>query len=218
MQRDLVAITEGAKYSLRLTFVTETHQQTCPGRPQKTTGPDANAIIYLLIKHNLCNIWSQEDFGGGGGAVSKSASEFTYVYTRIHKPEPQTRRVTYGRAVLTWTDPPFLLGFSCNTDLSQHRRHKCNAKRGKVTSGRAWKTNKHTANWPALSRCPGLQTGGQAAFGACEAARGRLCVCCMLQLLSLRLNGRKAEAQRAAGLCVQVINSRYFNLKHISRV
>lgn len=78
-------------------FVTETHQQTCPGRPQEATGPDANAIIYLLIKHNLCNIWSQVDFVGGGGAVSKSASEFTYVYTRIHKPEPQTRRVTYGR-------------------------------------------------------------------------------------------------------------------------
>lgn len=40
----------------------------------------------------------------------------------------------------------------------------------------------------------------------------------MLQILSLRLNGHKAEAQHAAGLCVQVINSRYFNLKHISRV
>lgn len=144
-----MAIIEGAKYSLRLTVVTETHQQTCPGRPQKTTGPGANAIICLLIKRNLCNIWrSQEDLGGGA-AVSKSASEMTYVYSRIYKSlnrKHAMSRTAAVRAVLTWTDPPSLLGLSCNADLSQQRRHKRNTKKGEVTLGRAWKTNKHAAN------------------------------------------------------------------------
>lgn len=45
---------------------------------------------------------------------------------------------------------------------------------------------------------------------------GRLSTCCMLQLLSLRLNGREAEARRAAGQFALAINSRYFNLKQIS--